>query len=389
VRAVADDDRSGPLAGLTVIEMAGLGPAPFAALILAEMGARVVRIERAGKPPLPPMPPRFDLGRHGREILTVDLKQADGAALVLRLAERADVLVEGFRPGVMERLGLGPEKALAANPRLVYARMTGFGQDGPLAGLAGHDLSYLAWTGVLHAIGEKGRKPVPPLNLVADYGGGAMFLIAGVLAALFERQRSGKGQVVDAAMVDGVSMLSAPTYAFMAAGVWQDRRGDNLFDGGAPFYDAYETADGGHVAVACLEPQFFAEFARLLPLDTALASRQYDRSGWDDMRSAIAARMRERSRDEWTDIFAGSDACVAPVLSFAEAAAHPHNRARKVHLDAGEFERPAPAPRFSRSASRLAKAPEGDAPDAAAILAGFGLTEAETQDLAASGAIAD
>ena len=384
---MADGNRTGPLAGLTVLEMAGLGPAPFAALMLAEMGARIVRIERADKPPLLPLPPQFDLDRHGREILTIDLKQAGGAALVLRLAERADVLVEGFRPDVMERLGLGPAQALAANPRLVYARMTGFGQEGPLAGTSGHDLTYLAWTGVLHAIGERSRRPVPPLNLVADYGGGAMFLIAGVLAALFERQRSGKGQVVDAAMVDGASMLSAPTYAFMAAGLWQDRRGDNLFDGGAPFYDAYETADGGHVAVACLEPQFFTEFARLLPLDASLAGSQYDRGSWDEMRGAIAARFSQLSRDEWTKIFAGSDACVAPVLSFAEAAAHPDNRARHVHLDAGGFERPGPAPRFSRSASQIARQPQGDALDAVAILGRFGIGADETQRLAAAGAI--
>ena len=291
--------KTGTLAGLTVIEMAGLGPAPFAALMLAEMGARVVRIERKGKTPLLPIPPQFDLDRHGREILELDLKSPAGVGLMLRLLERSDILIEGFRPGVMERLGLGPDEALAANPRLVYARMTGFGQDGPLSADAGHDLTYLAWSGVLHAIGEKGRKPVPPLNLVADYGGGAMFLIAGVLAALFERQRSGKGQVVDAAMVDGVSMLAAPTYALMAAGLWQDRRGDNLLDGGAPFYDTYETADGGHVAIACLEPQFFAEFARLLPLDAGLAARQYDRTSWNSMRAAIAAAVLQRPRDEW------------------------------------------------------------------------------------------
>jgi alpha-methylacyl-CoA racemase len=386
---MAQDKAAGPLAGLTVVEMAGIGPAPFAALMLAEMGARVVRIERTGKTPLLPVPPQFDLGRHGRDVLKIDLKKAGGAALVLRLTEQADVLIEGFRPGVMERLGLGPDKALAANPKLVYARMTGFGQDGPLAGCAGHDLTYLAWTGVLHAIGEKGRKPVPPLNLVADYGGGAMFLIAGVLAALFERQRSGKGQVVDAAMIDGVSRLAAPTSALMAAGLWQDRRGDNLLDGGAPFYDTYETADRSYVAVACLEPQFFAEFARLLPLHARFAARQYDRSAWGEMHMAIAARFRERSRDEWAEVFMESDACVAPVLSLAEATAHPYNRARQVHLNVGAFERPAPAPRFSRSSSEIAAQPQGNALDAAAILARFGIAEAEIERLAASGAIAE
>jgi alpha-methylacyl-CoA racemase len=266
--------------------------------------------------------------------------------------------------------------------------MTGFGRDGPLSGDAGHDLTYLAWAGVLHAIGEKGRKPVPPLNLVADYGGGAMFLIAGVLAALFELRRSGKGQVVDAAMIEGVSMLAAPTYALMAAGLWQDRRGDNLLDGGAPFYDTYETADGGHVAVACLEPQFFAQFARLLPLDAGLAARQYDRAIWPRMRSAIAAAMLQRPRDEWAALFSGSDACVAPVLSLSEAQAHPANRARKVHIRADGFERPAPAPRFSRSLSYAAEPPDGDGRDPAKILAAFGLSVSEVERFAASGAFA-
>jgi len=386
---VAEQQKAGPLLGLVVIEMAGLGPAPFAALMLAEMGARVLRIQRAGKSLLLSAPLPFDLPRHGREILTVDLKQAEGTALLLRLAAQADVLIEGFRPGAMERLGLGPEQMLGANPRLVYARMTGFGQNGPLAETAGHDLTYLAWTGVLHAIGGKGRKPVPPLNLVADYGGGAMFLLTGVLAALFERQRSGKGQIIDAAMIDGASMLAAPTYSYIAAGLWHEGRGDNALDGGAPFYDTYETADGGHVAVACLEPRFFAAFARLLPLDEELAARQDDRAAWDEMRTAIAARLREKTRDQWAEHFAGSDACVAPVLSLAEARAHPHNRARKMHLDAGAFERPAPAPRFSRSVTQMAKPPQAAALDAAAILGSFGIGEAEIARLTASGAVVE
>ncbi|MBA3448862.1 MAG: CoA transferase, partial [Pseudaminobacter sp.] len=260
--------KPGPLAGLAVIEMAGLGPVPLAALMLSEMGADVVRIERvsAGKPFLE-MPPEYDLDRHGRTVLRIDLKRREGIELALRLIDGADVLVEGFRPGVMERLGLGPDQACQRNRKLIYGRMTGFGQQGPLAARAGHDLTYLAYSGVLHAIGPKGGKPTPPLNLVGDYGGGTMFLIAGILAALFERTRSGKGQIVDAAMVDGASMLAAPFFAFMAAGIWRERRGSNLLDSGAPFYDSYETSDGKHVAVACLEPQFFAEFARLLPLD--------------------------------------------------------------------------------------------------------------------------
>ena len=310
--------RSGPLADLAVIEMAGLGPAPFAAMFLSEMGASVLCVERVDQPRLPPLPAEFDLARHGRAILRVDLKRPGSVDFLLSLMGRADVLIEGFRPGIMERLGLGPDEVFAVNPALVYARMTGFGQDGPLSSRAGHDLTYLAWSGVLSTIGEKGRKPVPPLNLVADYGGGAMFLIAGILAALVERQRSSKGQVVDAAMVDGASMLAAPTTAWLAAGLWTEDRGSNLIDGGAPFYDTYQTADGGFVAVACLEPKFFAEFARLLPLDTRLAERQYDRETWQEMRAAIAGRLRERSRDAWERTFAGSDACVAPVLTLAE-----------------------------------------------------------------------
>ena len=265
--------------------MAGLGPAPFAALMLAEMGARVVRIERAGKTPLLPMPPQFDLDRHGREILTARPQAGGWRGLVLRLPNAPTCSSKDFGRMSWSGWGWGRTSAgcqsatgLCPHDRLWPGRA--------IAGVAGHDLTYLAWSGVLHAIGEKGCKPVPPLNLMADYGGGAMFLIAGVLAALFERQRSGKGQVVDAAMIEGASMLAAPTYALMAAGLWQDRRGDNLLDGGAPFYDTYETADGRHVAIACLEPQFFAEFARLLPLDAGFAARQYDRGSWNAMRSA-------------------------------------------------------------------------------------------------------
>ena len=271
---------------------------------------------------------------------------------MLRLAETADVLLEGFRPGVMERLGLGPDDALARNPRLIYGRMTGFGQDGPLAARAGHDLTYLAYSGVLHAIGSKDGKPVPPLNLVGDYGGGTMFLIMGVLAGLIERARSGKGQVIDAAMIDGASMLAAPFFSFLAMGFWNDRRGVNLLDSGAPFYDSYETGDSKHVAVACLEPQFFAEFARLLPCPKTSCAAQYDRRIWDEMRGAIADRIKEKTRDEWTAVFEATDACVAPVLSLTEAPAHAHNRARQTHVTSNGFERPAPAPRFSRTPAK-------------------------------------
>ena len=380
--------KTGPLAGLKVIEMAGLGPVPLAGLMLSEMGAEVLRIERSGSDqPLLPLSDEYNLDRHGRSILRIDLKQSPGIELVLGLVEKADLLVEGFRPGVMERLGLGPHAALARNPALIYGRMTGFGQDGPLAGHAGHDITYLAYSGVLHAIGREGGRPVPPLNLIADNGGGAMMLIAGVLAALFERSRSGKGQVVDAAMVEGASMLAAPIHAFMAAGLWSDRRGANLLDSGAPFYDTYETADGRHVAVGCLEPRFFAEFAGLLPLGEHFIRGQYDKALWPDMRAAIADRFRQKTRDEWDALFAGSEACVAPVLSLTEARDHPHNRARHAFVKTGAFERPAPAPRFSGSQPSLAATPADEDQRPQTVLARFGFSADEIKALVKSGLI--
>ena len=382
--------KTGPLAGLLVIEMAGLGPVPLAGLMLSELGADIIRIERkeSGKPFLV-VPPDYDLDRHGRDVVKVDLKRPEGIELVLGLIEKADLLVEGFRPGVMERLGLGPAEAMARNPRLIYGRMTGFGQDGPLAARAGHDLTYLAYSGVLHAIGPKDGKPVPPLNLAADYGGGTMFLLMGVLAALFERSRSGTGQVVDAAMIDGASMLAAPFFSFMATGFWKDRRGSNLLDSGTPFYDTYRTADGKHIAVACLEPQFFAEFAKLLPLDEKFAAAQYDATLWDEMRTAIAARMAEKSRDEWAAIFEPSDACVAPVLSLSEAPDHPHARARQTHVMAGRLRRPAPAPRFSRTPGEVAGPPARSPETVSAALQRFGIKDTVVSALARAGVIGE
>lgn len=377
--------KTGPLTGFTVIEMAGLGPVPHAGLMLAELGARVVRVERlAREQAFLNLPPQYDLDRHGRQVVRIDLKRAEGTALMMQLAAGADAILEGFRPGVMERLGLGPEALLGSNPRLVYGRMTGFGQDGPLAARAGHDLTYLALSGVLHTIGPKDGKPVPPLNLAADYGGGTMFLIMGVLAALLEASRSGKGQVVDAAMIDGASMLAAPFFAFMAAGIWQDRRGVNLLDSGTPFYDTYTCADGRHVAVACLEPQFFAEFCRLLPLDERFVRAQYDQSLWPDMRAAIASRIAERPRDEWAALFEPTDACVAPVLSLGEAPAHPHNRARRTHVETDGLTRPAPAPRFSRTPAAVS--PQA-VRDVASTLRAFGIDESEAEHLASEGIV--
>ena len=382
---VPKSPKPGPLSGLVVIEMAGLGPVPLAGLILSEMGADVVRIERVGVDrPFLQVPPEFDLDRHGRSIVKVNLKDKAGIALMLRLAASADVLLEGFRPGVMERLGLGPEPVHAANPRLVYGRMTGFGQDGPLADRAGHDLTYLAHTGILHAIGSRGGKPVPPLNLVGDYGGGTMFLIAGVLAALLERGVSGRGQVVDAAMVDGASMLAAPFFGFLATGFWRDRRGANLLDSGAPFYDTYDTSDGGNVAVACLEPQFFAEFARLLPLDQKFVAGQYDSTLWTEMRATIAARFASATRDEWATLFAGTDACVAPVLSLKEAPSHPHNVARGLHGTVGTLVRPMPAPRFSRTQGKVSSPAVHDP---RAVLGRLGIDTAEAERFLSDGVV--
>jgi alpha-methylacyl-CoA racemase len=385
-----DRHKTGPLAGLKVIEMAGLGPVPLAGLMLSELGADVIRIERKERVKLfLVVPPEYDLDRHGRDIVKVDLKRPAGIDLMLRLIDKADLLIEGFRPGVMERLGLGPDVTLARNQRLIYGRMTGLGQHGPLALRAGHDLTYLAYSGVLHAIGPKDGKPVPPLNLAADYGGGTMFLIMGLLAALFERSRSGQGQVIDAAMIDGASMLAAPFFGFMATGFWQDRRGSNLLDSGAPFYDTYETADGKHVAVACLEPQFFSEFAKLLPLDERFTASQYDIKSWDGMRAAIAARFRQKTRDEWAEVFGASDACVAPVLSLKEAPDHPHNLARKTHLRAGNLTRPAPAPRFSRTPAEVSGPANCSREAISAVLERFGIGSEARSALAKSGIIGD
>ncbi|MGC8530752.1 MAG: CaiB/BaiF CoA transferase family protein [Acidiphilium sp.] len=337
----------GPLAGVRVIEIEALGPVPFCAMMLADLGAEIVQIQRPGKPALIAVPRERDAVQRGRVAVALDLKTEAGRSALQPYLAAADIVIEGFRPGVMERLGLGPETLRAAHPRLIYGRMTGFGQSGPLAARAGHDLTYLALTGALHAIGRAGERPVPPLNLVADYGGGAMLLAVGLLAALVQRGVSGQGCVVDAAMIDGASLLMTPCYAMLANQVWADQRGVNLLDGGAPFYDTYETADGRYVAVAALEPQFFAVLASTLALDPDLARRQYDRQSWPALRASLSAIFRSAPRDHWAALFEPLDACVAPVLTMEEAVLHPHNQARGVHVRDATGVRPAAAPRFN------------------------------------------
>ena len=338
---------SGPLSGLRVVEVAGLGPAPFAAMVLADLGAEVVRLDRTGPPELG-VDPRVDLLNRGKRSVAVDLKHPHAAVLVADLAARADAFIEGFRPGVAERLGIGPTALLAANPRLVYGRMTGWGQDGPLARTAGHDLTYLALSGVLHTIGPGDGPPVPPLNLLGDYGGGGMLLAVGVLAGVWRAARTGVGQVVDAAIVDGATLLATQVYGLLHSGLWRDGRGANLLDGAAPHYGVYATQDGHYVAVGALEPKFYAEFAARLGL-AAGAPDPYDSVRWPELRVAIAERFATRTREEWLSIFEGSDACVAPVLSLGEAPAHPHLVARETFIDVAGVRQPAPAPRFSET----------------------------------------
>ena len=378
---------SGPLTGLRVVELAGLGPAPYACMLLAELGADVVRVDRPGGGSLIVAPEKDALNR-SRPSVAVDLKSPGGRDVLLRLIDGADVLVEGLRPGVLERLGVGPDEALARNPRLVFARMTGWGQDGPLAQRAGHDINYLGLTGALHAIGPADR-PVPPLNIGADFGGGSMFLIVGILAALFERGTSGRGQVVDAAMVDGASSLVTMVYGMLGAGLWRDRRAANLLDGGAPFYDTYACADGGHVAVGALEPQYYAALLEGLGLADALPGAQYDVAHWPEHRRRFTEAFASRTRDEWAAAFEGTDACVTPVLGLEEAPAHPHLAARGTFVEQDGTALPGPAPRFSRTPGAVRGAARRPGADTRAVLSDWGFSADEVGDLLAAGAVAE
>lgn len=363
--AVPDKGVHGPLAGVRVVELAGIGPGPFAAMLLADLGADVVRVDRPGGGGLA-INPEYDVTNRNKRSVIVDLKAADGADRVLDLVDRADVLIEGYRPGVAERLGVGPEACHARNPKLVYGRMTGWGQEGPLAQRAGHDIAYIAITGTLGMIGNPGEPPTVPANLVGDYAGGSLYLVVGILAALHHARATGAGQVVDAAIVDGTAHLTSMIHGMLAAGGWQDRRGANLLDGGCPFYGNYETADGGHMAVGALEQQFYDEFIALLGLADEAPARK-DLARWGELREAVAARFKSRTREQWTAVFEGSDACVAPVLSLREAPAHPHLAARGTFVDHGGITQPAPAPRFSTTPTDVRTGPAQPGADTEAV----------------------
>ena len=374
----------GPLAGIKVLEFEAIGPAPFAGMLLADMGADVLLVDRPGASGLGLKSERaYDVMLRGKRSVTLDLKSAAGTEAALELISRADALIEGFRPGVMERLGLGPDKALEKNPRLVYGRMTGWGQEGPLAPRAGHDINYIALAGVLHAFGRRGQAPVPPLNLVGDFGGGGMLLGFGVVCALLEARRSGRGQVIDAAMIDGAALLAAMFSGFLATGSWSEERGTNILDTGAPWYDVYETADGRYVAIGAIEEKFFAELAARLRLIDLPA--QHDRSRWPEMRRRLSETFKSKTRDEWCRVFEGSDACFAPVLSWSEARAHPHSRARGAFVHYSKVEQPAPAPRFSRTAAGVQRPPPERGQGGRQALADWGFDAGEVKRLESLG----
>lgn len=380
---------AGPLAGLKVVEFAGIGPGPFAAMLFADMGAEVVRIERRGvsRRPLSLLNAGpFDVLNRGRRAVAVDLKRPAGVQVALRLVAAADALIEGFRPGVMERLGLGPDVCLARNPRLVYGRMTGWGQHGPLAHAAGHDINYIALSGALHAIGTP-EQPLPPLNLVGDFGGGAMLLAWGMLAALWEARGSGQGQVVDAAMTDGAALLMAMMYGVKAGGLWSNARGANLLDGGAPFYGTYACADDKYLAVGPIEPQFYRLFLEKAGITDPELVNQFDLTAWPFQREKLAAILRTRTRDEWCALLEGSDACVTPVLDLEEAPLHPHNQARGTFVVVDDVLQPAPAPRLSRTPGAIGNPPPQAGQDTQAVLCEWGFSQEEIDELLATGAV--
>ena len=374
---------AGPLAGIRVVEMVGIGPCPFAAMMLADMGAEVIRIDRKAAPgaasPFPMLGTKFDVMARGRRSLALDLKQPGARDVVLGLVEQADILLEGFRPGVMERLGLGPQDCHARNARLVYGRVTGWGQDGPLAQAAGHDINYIALTGMLGAMGRAGEPPAPPLNLLGDFGGGAMMMAFGVVCAALEARNSGKGQVVDAAMTDGVATLGAMVYGFRAFGAMNLERGTNMLDGGAPFYDTYACADGKFISIGSIEPQFYAQLQKLIGVED---TRQMDVHLWPERKAQFAAIFMTRTRDHWCELMEGTDVCFAPVLDIDEAPGHPHNVARGTYVSVDGVTQPAPAPRFSRTAPELSSPPAAPGQHSQDVLKDWGWTEAAIAQLA-------
>ena len=372
----------GSLSGITVIEMAGLGPAPFAAMMLADQGARIIRVERPGATPA-----LNNVLCRNRSSIVVDLQTAAGKNIALDLIGRADALIEGFRPGVMERLSLGPDICLQRNPKLVYGRMTGWGQSGPLARTAGHDLNYIALTGVAHAVGHAGQAPVHPLNLVGDYGGGGMLLSFGVMCALWEAAHSGRGQVIDAAMIDGVSALMAEYYSFMANGEFSEQRGTHLLDGGAPFYSMYQTRDGQYISIGALEPKFYAQLLEKLGITDDGLATQYQRGAWPAMKARLRELFATRTRAEWCELLEGSDTCFAPVLFLADVADHPHHAARQTIIDVNGVRQAAPAPRFSRTPASRPRPPRMPGQDTQSVLESLGYSAQQITDLLRSGAI--
>ncbi|MFV0257511.1 MAG: CaiB/BaiF CoA transferase family protein [Acidimicrobiales bacterium] len=380
----------GPLQGITVIELAGIGPGPFCAMMLADMGADVIRVDRSGAVSGgdPSNPPKDSLTR-GRRSIGVDLKNPDGVEAVLKMVESADVIMEGFRPGVTERMGLGPEDCLARNPRIVYGRMTGWGQEGPYAQAAGHDINYISLAGALAPIGRRGEGPVPPLNLVGDFGGGGMYLAFGIVCALLEAKSSGQGQVVDAAMVDGAASLMNMFWTMKTAGLWRDERGTNMLDTGAPFYDAYECADGEYISIGSIEPQFYAELLELSGLgEQPDLAPQMDRNQWPAMKERVTALFKTKSRDEWCAIMEHSDVCFAPVLSMEEATKHPHNVARQTFVEANGMTQAAPAPRFSRTSPEIKRPAPHAGQHTDEVLGQFGFDSDEIAKLRTTNAVA-
>ena len=376
----------GPLAGLRVVELQGIGPGPFCGMMLADMGAEIIRVDRSAA--VGSGARTADVLARGRKSIAVDLKNPQGVETVLKLVETADVLLEGFRPGVTERLGLGPDVCLERNPKLVYGRMTGWGQTGTMAHAAGHDINYISLSGVLHAIGEAGSRPTPPLNLVGDFGGGGMLLAFGIVAALYERGVSGKGQVIDAAMTDGSALLANSIFGLMGQGVWNHNRGSNLLDGGAHFYGTYETKDARFVSIGSIEPQFYALLLEKTGLDQdPELAKQMSRDDWPKLREKLAAVLATKTRDEWDEIMLGTDICYAPILNFDEAVAHPHNQARNTFVASADIVQAAPAPRFSRTEPELPEPPVAPGEHSEEVLASMGLDAAAIAELKASGAV--